>query len=164
MTICLCACRGEAGVPPPRFAIYLAADIPDRAHRVDEPASFQHKLQEKPWLTEADIEFYDFSTHTIYLKKSKTVWLGPTGQAFVVFADGERCYIGYFQSRASSYLEKGPTITTMSLTGEMSGGVIKIEKYGMRGVPDARNATRLKHVLQTIYRGRQIKKERKRPV
>ncbi len=77
------------------------------------------ELQDDPWLSVDGIEFYDFSTHCIYLKEdirslfgsdTITVFSNVHGKPFVVIADGERCYLGSFHSGFSSWLPEGPRI------------------------------------------------------
>ena len=45
------------------------------------------KLQSKPWISEKDISFYDWSSHCIYLKRDKTYFIPGwiNGERFNVF-------------------------------------------------------------------------------
>jgi len=68
------------------------------------------KLQSKPWISEKDISFYDWSSHCIYLKRDKTYfipgWINGerfnvfpaewADRPFMVVANGKSCYLGYF--------------------------------------------------------------------
>ena len=66
-----------------------------------------------PWLSEKDIDFYDFSSHCIYLKKPKSDLFPGYKNAFELFnamrtkpfwvmAGENRCYLGAFHSGVSS--------------------------------------------------------------
>ena len=96
------------------FAIYFLADTTLKMNDVIENVINGNlddiKLQSEPWLSEKDIDFYDWSSHCIYLKKDKTYFIPgwqkkdrfnvfPTEWAdrpFVVEANGKKCYLGYF--------------------------------------------------------------------
>ena len=72
-------------------------------------------LQEVAWLTKDNVQFYDYSSHCIYLKdekdeksrffKSDTVKYFKfkpmlLNKPFVIVANGERCYVGSLRSAA----------------------------------------------------------------
>lgn len=77
----------------------------------DSIALSKIKIQNHPWLTNEDIDFYDFSSHLIYLKQDKSVFLPeridldfPTSwwdKPFVVVANGQKRYVGVFSSSFS---------------------------------------------------------------
>lgn len=53
------------------------------------------RLRSKPWLSNNEIDFYDFSTHMIYLKGKEVDeedFLGEI-RSFILTANGERCYM-----------------------------------------------------------------------
>ncbi len=89
------------------FAIYLVANA--------NPDLSKLELESKPWLSLADIDHYDPSSHYFYLKNRPTLDINPAqyfpAKPFVVVANGERCYLGYFFSAFSSTLPQGPYIT-----------------------------------------------------
>ena len=81
------------------------------------------ELQTEPWLSEKDIVRYDFSSHYIYLKYTKTEllkdYLGSNftesnleSKPFVVMANQERCYLGSFYP---TYLSTGPATPYISI-------------------------------------------------
>ncbi|TAL61196.1 MAG: hypothetical protein EPN88_14975 [Bacteroidetes bacterium] len=65
------------------------------------------EIQHEPWLTDADIKMYDFSSHLLYLKQNRYFFLPepvqleiPTSwieRPFMVIANGQRRYIGVFK-------------------------------------------------------------------
>ena len=70
------------------------------------------KLQQNPWLTIDDFNFYDFSSHIIYLKQNNSALfpkpvegLYPDSwwdKPFMVVANGQRRYVGIFRGALSS--------------------------------------------------------------
>lgn len=89
------------------LAIYMLDDPPfDREKLLDEDYS-DFKLKGEPWLTDEDIEFYDWSSHCIYLKISKKDLFPQydakyiiieqfTNKMFVLAVNGEICYPAFF--------------------------------------------------------------------
>jgi len=88
------------------FAIYLLDDPKfDREKILNEDYS-DFQLKGEPWLTEDDIEFYDWSSHCIYLKIDKKTLFPQydakyiieqfTNKMFLVAVNGEICYPAYF--------------------------------------------------------------------
>jgi hypothetical protein len=63
-----------------------------------------------------DIDYYDLSTHFIYLKKDNP-FLGQElyRDSFQVYADGEKIYSGVFHSYIMSSIPLGPAIYTPSI-------------------------------------------------
>ena len=92
------------------FAIYFLLDDDLKMKDVYNKDLSDLILAPTPWLCAKDIRFYDWSSHCIYLKKNKTHFipgwqkgkkfnLFPSEWAdkpFVVTANGQKCYIGYF--------------------------------------------------------------------
>lgn len=94
------------------ITIYNVADNQDAA------------LQAEPWLSGSDIEFYDFSSHVIYLKNQRNAIFPEYKNAFELFramplkpfwvvAEGERCYIGAFHGAAYSLAPQFPYFDEM---------------------------------------------------
>jgi hypothetical protein len=71
-------------------------------------------LETVPWLTNDDIQFYDYSTHCIYLKADASKFIKPPLKPFVVIANTKRGYIGEFFSfhTISSHVPELPYIVT----------------------------------------------------
>ncbi len=102
------------------FAIYLLQDqelkIDDILTKAladqDSVELSKIEIQEHPWLTNDDIDFYDFSSHLIYLKQDKSKFLPERvdlgfpvswwDKPFVVLANGQKRYVGIFSSSLSS--------------------------------------------------------------
>jgi hypothetical protein len=97
------------------FAIYLLEDPNIKINDIltfelvnqDSQALAKTELQKNPWLTDNDIEIYDFSSHLLYLKKNKYDFLPkpveldvPSSwydKPFVVVAGGIKRYVGCFR-------------------------------------------------------------------
>ncbi|MFA5806618.1 MAG: hypothetical protein WC879_18455, partial [Melioribacteraceae bacterium] len=70
--IVLQSCKDSAVEPISKnnyvFAIYYLKDTTLKAWDVWKKDLNDFDLEDKPWLTENDIDFYDWSSHCIYLK------------------------------------------------------------------------------------------------
>ncbi len=110
LLIGICGCDdGDTLSTEDVFAIYLPEDMNTDYIKQGKYELSNLQLRDEPWLSIDDIDFYDFSTHYIYLKqrgKALPSWTSP----FVVVANGERCYLGQFHSPFSSSLPMSPTI------------------------------------------------------
>ena len=118
---------------------------------------------DKPWLTYNDIEFYDFSTHCIYLKKDKSHFFenyggkyyqfpdGLVSKPFVVVAGVERCYVGALYSVRFTLGRLRPHLTEMDV-GFYPDDVIHISKSDADG-EDIRNHPLIAEMLtkQGLY-------------
>lgn len=106
------------------FAIYLLRDQELKIDDIltkgladqDSIELSKIEIQNHPWLTDEDIDFYDFSSHLIYLKKEKSYFLPERvelayplswwDKPFVVIANGQKRYVGIFASSLS--IDKWP--------------------------------------------------------
>jgi hypothetical protein len=97
------------------FAIYFLQDstikirdiVTDELVKQDSKALNNIVLQKKPWLTNNDIEMYDFSSHILYLKSNKYNFLPEPikldvpslwyYRPFMVVTNGVRRYVGSFR-------------------------------------------------------------------
>lgn len=93
---------------PYEFSINLLEDSTITVDSALQVGLSQLKVSEKPWLSGKDIQYYDFSSHCIYLKAQRdslfpnlvngqfpgSWWAKP----FVVLASGQRRYLGVFHS------------------------------------------------------------------
>ncbi|MEN8117778.1 MAG: hypothetical protein ABFS16_12405, partial [Bacteroidota bacterium] len=86
------------------------------------------ELEGSPWLKHSEIEFYDWSAHTFYLKNEKTK--GNHGQYFVLKADKKPLFIGFFYSMIMSYIPSCPTILTDGFFYPKD--LISLNPYGYR--------------------------------
>lgn len=96
-------------------------------------------LNNEAWLSHTDIEFYDFSTHCIYLKKDKSYFFENYGgkfyqfspvlisRPFVIVAGTERCYTGALHSSALSTAPVRPYINELDV-GVFPEDVIHISR------------------------------------
>jgi hypothetical protein len=131
------------------FAIYLVVNPTlVQAYATQDTDLSDLELQEEPWLSLKDIDYYDFSSHHIYLRETTDVF-GKGGkrsfaEPFVVVVDGERCYLGYFLSTASSFLPRGPYI---HYPGFLADDVISIENSLLEGETDVRYDPRIREAF-----------------
>ena len=136
------------GIGDNEFAVYLVANVDwQNFHSfVDIPLS-ELELEDEPWLSLKDIDYYDFSTHYIYLNSSDfSFGVDPIKsfvKPFVVVAGGERCYLGYFLG-ASSFLPPTPQILYPTFVPD---DVIAIRKNGLQGSIDVRDDARIREVF-----------------
>lgn len=111
----------------------------------------------EPWLSSKDIDFYDFSSHCIYLKKTKSslfpqykntfeLLAAMPLKPFWIVAGGEQCYIGAFHSAESSLAAFLPYLDVLSFD-YFPEDVLPLRRAWM-GV-DERDNTVVKKVLQT---------------
>ncbi|MFC1619454.1 hypothetical protein ACFL45_05870 [Candidatus Neomarinimicrobiota bacterium] len=106
--------------PDTDFGFYFLVDDTLRTYQVVDQDIDSLVLSSEAFLSDDDIEFYDFSSHTIYLIKDiESIFdpekFGPEAttlmsKPFVVIADGVRCYIGSIHSGALSLWPSGPYI------------------------------------------------------
>ncbi len=68
------------------------------------------ELDKEPWLKHSEIEFYDWSAHMFYLNTEKER-AKYSGRYFLVKADNEPLFLGYFMSPVSSSSSYFPSIT-----------------------------------------------------
>lgn len=105
----------------PDFGIYLLKDKNIKIDQISNTNINHLELDPTPWLTSADIIFYDLSSHYFYLNannnelftRGKTInW---DRQPFIVYANNQRCYPGCFQTSYSSLHVISPYIDDISL-------------------------------------------------
>lgn len=89
------------------FALFSLANDTLRTYEAMQQGITELKLESEPWFSADDIEFYDFSSHCIYLKTDKRDFFDCYDEGrfdpfmdkpFVVVASGIRCYIGSIQN------------------------------------------------------------------
>jgi hypothetical protein len=120
----------------------------------------QLDLKKKPWVSNDDIQFYDYSSHCIYLKGDKSQFFeNDTGnffmfspvvidKPFVVVANGEKCYVGSFHSLLLSTAPSGPYMDEMDV-GYFPKDVMHISR-SWSSIPDMRNNSNLRDALITL--------------
>lgn len=92
-----CSSTTEPEYEAKKFGIYLLEDPNITWESMQGKDLNSFKLKE--WITEKMIDFYDYSTHVIYLNVDYNNLLNFThnnGTPFVVVANGKRCYNGCF--------------------------------------------------------------------
>lgn len=107
-----CTCPTRSDIEH-NFAIYLLKDSSIEIYDILDTPLPELELEDEPWLSSEDIEFYDFSTHCIYLSKevkslfnnevddvmfTSSWWRKP----FIVCANNQKIYKGFFAFGASS--------------------------------------------------------------
>jgi hypothetical protein len=75
-------------------------------------ASMDNKTIYDEMITTSDIDYYDFSSHLIYLKKNKSFIKNIVTGSFCVYAGNEEIYKGSFQPGYSSAMATGVYIYT----------------------------------------------------
>ncbi|MDD5190465.1 MAG: hypothetical protein PHE50_05420 [Dehalococcoidales bacterium] len=135
--------------PADDFAIYFLADTPENnVYPLNDTDLSTLNLASTPWITLNDIDYYDFSTHYIYLKNAESnLKFDPKKSfvyPFVVVAGGERCYLGHVVHIASSSLALTPMIY---YPGFLPADILEIRRNGLDGTIDARNDPRVIEAL-----------------
>jgi len=103
----------------PFFALLLALLVscdqePEEFRRSGE--GLLMTIGDKVVLTASDIDYYDLSTHFIYLKGANSFLNDKLiRDSFQVYADGEKIYKGVFHSWFMSSMPLGPAIYTPSM-------------------------------------------------
>lgn len=121
------------------FGIYFLADTSLTETEVFQMDIDELVLQGDAWLTGNDIEFYDYSSHCIYLKQDKSYFFKnysgkyyrftPTlmSRPFVVLAGIERCYVGAWHSGLLATAPTAPYIGELDV-GYYPADVIHISR------------------------------------
>ena len=87
--------------------IYFLKDEKLTIRDVMEKPLSNLELHWKPWILSDDILSYKWSSHIIYLKKEIPLSIEDTSlfeKPFIVTANKERCYLGYFYFTFSSWI------------------------------------------------------------
>jgi len=102
------------------FGIYFLADSEITEEETFEADIDSFDLEEDAWVSNSDIEFYDYSTHCIYLKEDKSHYFENydgryyqftpvlSKKPFVVVSGGNRVYVGALHSGLLSLAPAGP--------------------------------------------------------
>jgi hypothetical protein len=106
------------------FGLYYLKDSTLKTYNISTENPDTLKLQDKPFLSNLDIDYYDYSSHCVYLKKKKNeifpfeddldLTFQPfIDRPFVAMASGKICYVGYFRSFVYGYRWKEPELYTL---------------------------------------------------
>ena len=101
------------------FGIYFLEDTTLKIQDILSNDLSQFRLQTTPWISTEDIDFYDWSSHCIYLKQDKRYFFPGfqylyrfpaswTDRPYIVVADKVPCYSGYFLTDATVTLYPAP--------------------------------------------------------
>ncbi len=149
----------SGNIQQPNFGIFLFSDDTVGTFDIQYDTLDSFVLRDDPILELDDIDFYDYSTHCLYLNKSKdalreknSLFGNQKGTPFVFMADGERCYLGTFWNGLSSLgLNKDmPKIFAINWSYLYPEDVIYINNYvtwESEGEVDQRFDDRIKSVL-----------------
>jgi len=113
-------------IEEPEFGIYLLLDKSKEIRDVYNKDLEEWVINPSPWLTDKDVEFYDWSSHCFYLNKEKIhffpkmleTMLIPNSlisKPFVIVANGKKCYGGYFMSCKKPSTYPLPVISERSI-------------------------------------------------
>jgi hypothetical protein len=105
------------------FGLYYLKDSTLKTYNISTENPDTLKLQDKPFISNLDIDYYDYSSHCIYLKKEKNSYFPFTSdlkpefkpfidKPFVVLASGKICYVGYFFNMVLGHTWNAPEIGT----------------------------------------------------
>ncbi len=108
------------------FAIYFLRDSTIRMSDILDVDIAELELADNPWLTQADIDFYDWSNHCIYLKKDKGYFFPNykkyyqfpfswTDRPWIVVANNIPYYKGYFSTDASTLIFPAPEMSSLEV-------------------------------------------------
>jgi len=129
-------CKDNNPVVPPTqndntFAIYFLKDTTLTIKDILSTNLEDLVLADKPWISQEDIDFYDWSSHCIYLKKDKSYFFRSDFDSFtpdflyklswvdrplIVVANGKKCYTSYFFSTLLSDFWPSPDIFDFDIT------------------------------------------------
>jgi len=119
------------------------------------------RLESDPWLTSDDIDFYDWSSHCIYLKEDKGNFIPGwdtiqpfkmfprdwADKPFVVTSNGQREYLGYFFSPAYSLeLVPVPMFVDLGYNTACPSNILKFD-WSWLYIENTLNNPRVKNAL-----------------
>ena len=147
------------GIFMPREDIcHLTADVEQRINTYLKSKPQDIPIAEYPFVSDQDIQSYDWKTHTLAVDKSvlrRVRQHAPSlrGAPFVVVADGEPVYVGAFYTAASSFSCPVPVILVDGFLTQ--GNTLTIDRAYPGELPDMaghdpRAAPRIKKALQSL--------------
>lgn len=125
---CLISCGKNNPILPvddSSFAIYFLRDTTLTIKDITNTNLEALELADKPWLSQDDIEFYDWSSHCLYLKKDKSYFFPGelqlnyrfpklwTDRPWIVVSNGKPRYAGYFGTEYSIDIFPFPEIDAL---------------------------------------------------
>lgn len=141
----------------PFFALLLVLIIgcdQDEIGPIRKGEGLSMKIGDKVVLTANEIDYYDLSTHFIYLKGTNSFLNDQLiRDSFQIYADGEKIYKGVFRSIASSSFPIGPAVHTPQIFYKNYVLPIEygywIDESGKRTPPDPRSDPRIINALKS---------------
>lgn len=137
------------------FEIYFLADSDISEHEASEVDINTLVLSEEVWVSSSDIEFYDYSSHCIYLKEDKSRFFENYDggfyqftpvlckKPFVVVSEETRIYVGALHSGLLSLAPAGPYMDEMDVGGYPADVMHISRAWGsdedLRSDPDIKN-------------------------
>ena len=135
------------------FNIFLLKDENMTAHKASEQELSSLELQVRPWISSNDIEYYDYSTHIVYLKNEFKIYdnsisdISVFGKPFVVIVNGERQYLGAIWPGLSSSIFFGPVINVAPRVYPDDIIHISLEQYSFQQSQDLRENDEIRDAL-----------------
>ena len=115
------------------------------------------ELEDNPWISDADIRFYEWSSHCIYLNKDKSLFFPGqfqlnygfpkswTDKPWILVINGIACYAGYIATDLSLDIFPFPEINALTV-GCCPADILASDwQWGF--VPDIRNSEIVKEAL-----------------
>lgn len=148
-------CKDDVIIPTEdsSFGIYLLKDRTLNIRDIQNVNINELDLESEPWLASTDIDFYDYSSHCLYLKKikselfAKEVNIKMDDQPFILIANNMRCYIGSFHGGALSIAPTKPYMDELDIQF-FPADVLHISK-AWGDETDIRNNTNIEYDLTT---------------
>lgn len=125
-----------------QFGIYFLKDEELKISDICDIPINELQQKNNPWISEKDIDFYDWSSHCIYLNKTKSNFIKGweegniyntfpkkfADKPFIVKADNKTCYSGYFsQADLSNEYYTYPVIEDLGINSIYPDNVLIIE-------------------------------------
>jgi hypothetical protein len=140
------------------WAIFLLKDNNINIQDIVNKDLSSLSLQSSPWLSDKDIDYYDYSSHFIYLIQDKSSFFSEYKTAywdsvwsfrpFLIIADGVICYAGFFYGYESKYVDNTIPYIDGSVIQYYPTEVLEIERsFGIK--KDVRDDERIKNALIT---------------
>jgi len=145
-----------------KFGIYFLKDSTIKIDDIIDVYIDKLNLKEEPWISEKDIEFYDWSSHYIYFRTNKTNFFpnielyyqyseNLASKPFVIASGKQKCYLGYFSAIQSKTIPLA-YIDEMAV-GYYPSDILPIQ-WSFIFTEDLRNNETIKNTLKEsgIYR------------
>ena len=140
------------------FGFYFLADTTITLYSLSDCSEEKLQISSTPWLTANDINIYNYSTHTIQLKKrlsdlfpefdtSTDLMQKWNVKPFYVVAGGEKIYVAAFHAAYSSLSNMVPYIDLLGADLDKSSTFTLQQAWAD---PDVRRDSRVERVLKEL--------------